>query len=210
LRPIERPALYDVDGRTRCELPLYDHSDRVVGAARWWEDEVECKLGATRVPVRFEVVVAPAKFAPVVQLTVEIVKQVPRCTEVVVKADGTGTEILAKHLKEIRLNDWIDVAIANVAREVIPIKPGASLRALSRTPKGQRSAKLAISVARRRTKITPEFLAEVADVYRQNFDRPVVAVERAFGVRHRTAANYVDLARKAKLLPETSQGKKKI
>jgi hypothetical protein len=207
---VERPTLYELAGRTRCELPLYDINERVVGAVRWWEDEVQRKLGSTRVPGEFEVIVAPAKSTPVIHLTVEILKQVPRCTEVVVKVDGTGAEILAKHLKEIRLNDWIEVAIANVAREVIPIKPGASLRALSRTPRGQRSAKQAISVARSRSKITPEFLADVAEVYRQNFDKPVVAVERAFGVRHRTAANYVQLARKAHFLPDTTQGKKLI
>jgi hypothetical protein len=98
-------------------------------------------------------------------------------------------------------------AIANIAHEVIPLKSGLALRALARTPRGQRSAKQAITVARSRSQITPAFLAAVTDVYRDNQDR---AVEKAFGVAHCTAAHYVELAREAKLLPPTTQGRKQI
>lgn len=205
----ERPALYEVNGRTRCELSLYDARERVVGRALWWDDEKEAKLGSARVPRAFEIIVDLGGSSPVVQVTVEIVKQVPRPTAVAFHVKRTGDEVMAKHLKEVRLTDWVDAAIANVAREVIAL-PGGVLRARGRTVGGERAAKTAIKLGRSRARITTEFLAEVAEVYRENFDKPVVAVERHFRVGYRTAAGYVEQARAEGLLPPTTRGKKRL
>lgn len=195
----------------QCRLPLYDSADCVVGTVWWWEGVRESKLGTARVPSSFQVYIAAGGSSPLVQLSVEIVRQVPRCTGVFVTADHAGEEVLAKHLKDIRLTDWIDFAIANLAREVMPIGPGRGLRALGRTPRGEKAAKVAVKLARSRAKITPEFLSEVVGVYRDNFhDRPVVAVEKHFRVARPTAAKYVQQARVAGLLPPTTRGKKQI
>ena len=207
---IERPTLHEENGRMQCRLPLYDPTEREVGAIWWRKGVREAKLGRTRVPSRFQVYIAAGDSAPIVEITIETIRQVPRCTGVCVMVERAGEEVLAKHLKQIRLTDWIDVAIANVAREVIPVGKGGQLRALARTPGGHESAKSAIKLARSRAKITPEFLSEVAEVYRENFDRPVVAVQNHFRVEHRTAAKYVQKARAEGLLPATSPGKKRI
>jgi transposase-like protein len=51
---------------------------------------------------------------------------------------------------------------------------------------------------------------DVADIYRQHIDdRPTEAVSRAFGKSHRTAARWVQQAREAGLLPDTTPGKRK-
>ena len=60
---------------------------------------------------------------------------------------------------------------------------------------------------RGRRSIDHEFLEKVADVYREQFeDRPVKAVQMAFGVAPRTAAWYVELCRsdEHRLLPKAA------
>jgi hypothetical protein len=57
--------------------------------------------------------------------------------------------------------------------------------------------------------VTPALLAEVARVYRENLDgNPTEAVAKYTGREHRTAALYVQRARKAGLLGPTSPGRK--
>lgn len=64
------------------------------------------------------------------------------------------------------------------------------------------------TLSSRRRRITPEFLAEVAEVYRGALDTgaPTVAVKDHFNVSHSTAARYVDKARKGGLLGGAKQG----
>jgi hypothetical protein len=58
--------------------------------------------------------------------------------------------------------------------------------------------------------ITPELLKGVAEVYRRHIDgAPTQAVAKTFGVKPRMASVYVDRARQAGLLPQTTQGKKR-
>ena len=58
-------------------------------------------------------------------------------------------------------------------------------------------------------KLTPAFLARVAEIYRANLDDgPTRAVRAAFMVSERTASDYVQRARRAGLLPPTTPGKK--
>jgi hypothetical protein len=62
---------------------------------------------------------------------------------------------------------------------------------------------------RRRRTLTPEFLARVAEVYRDALAEgtpPTVAVAIAFEVEHSTASKYVRRARDADLLGESRQG----
>jgi hypothetical protein len=61
---------------------------------------------------------------------------------------------------------------------------------------------------RRNRRATPEFLRDVARVYRAAESAPVEAVRETFGpMGHSTAARYVKLARDEGLLPRTTQGK---
>jgi hypothetical protein len=61
-----------------------------------------------------------------------------------------------------------------------------------------------------RPRLSQERLQGVAKIYRQHIDdRPTQAVSRAFGKSHRTAARWVQQAREAGLLPDTTPGKRK-
>lgn len=67
-----------------------------------------------------------------------------------------------------------------------------------------------IARPRRRHIVTPEFLEEVAVVYRRSLsagEPPTVAVEKRWGSSHSTAARWVGMARKAGKLGEGSPGK---
>jgi hypothetical protein len=59
--------------------------------------------------------------------------------------------------------------------------------------------------------MTPEFLQEVAKVYRENFDgNPTKAVAVTFNVQSRMASKYVDAARRRGYLPPTVRGQKRV
>lgn len=56
--------------------------------------------------------------------------------------------------------------------------------------------------------LTPEFLAQVAQIYREHLDHaPVQAVAKVLGVERWSAGRYVSAARQRGYLPPTSQGK---
>jgi hypothetical protein len=62
---------------------------------------------------------------------------------------------------------------------------------------------------RRRIRITGEYLAEVARVYREAFDRgdpPTLAVQASFGLSRSTAGRHVGLAREGKFLNPAREG----
>jgi hypothetical protein len=68
-----------------------------------------------------------------------------------------------------------------------------------------------VKAARRvsRRKFTPEFLAEVAEVYRANIDdSPIKAIAARYHVEYRQAAKYVEQARSDGHLPQTTRGKR--
>jgi hypothetical protein len=65
-------------------------------------------------------------------------------------------------------------------------------------------------MATRRVMLTARAVSGSAKIYRQHIDdRPTEAVSRAFGKSHRTAARWVQQAREAGLLPDTTPGKRK-
>jgi hypothetical protein len=62
---------------------------------------------------------------------------------------------------------------------------------------------------RRRIRITDEYLAEVAKVYREAFERgdpPTVAVQASFGLTRSTAGRHVGLAREGRFLNPAREG----
>lgn len=60
------------------------------------------------------------------------------------------------------------------------------------------------------TKLTFEFIGEVAEVYLRNFNgAPTKAVAEHFGVKPTMASNYVKAAELAGLLPPTTPGKRR-
>lgn len=176
---------------------------------------------------------------PALSMVIEARNGAPQCVALCLAVHPEGREIRRVDLLKIRLEDWVDEVVALAALEVstgsdgsATVRPSASRRLrgassvvdlslsefASTLESGHydedeiREARNAIRAARsgaRRT-ITDELLAQVAGTYRQNVsDRPVKAVEHAFGTSHRTAARWVGLAREAGLLPATTPGKAK-
>jgi hypothetical protein len=141
-------------------------------------------------------------------LKVEVIKGVPQCRSFAVAAVDGGREVAVKDLKAARPLEWMEIALASVARDFIRLERGRLRRLTQDSGTRSRTTK-AIQVARSAHKITPEFLARVAEVYRDNInEKPVRAVELAFGVSNSTAGKYVMRARAKGLLPPTSKGRK--
>ncbi len=142
-------------------------------------------------------------------MKIEVRQGIPVCTEVTLTARPDGPEVRDKDLEYLRLSDWLEQIVALASMKYSGSFPGGvtgwakpvddytALRDIRRHRSG-------------RPRMSRERLQKIADVYREHFDsRPTDAVRRAFGVSDRTAARYVDHARKAGLLPSTTPGKKK-
>lgn len=204
------PVVHIEDGRPKCLLPLYDESDRVVGLAEWWDDERRVIVGLTQIPRRLSIKVIAAELAPAVDLEVEVVAGVPKCRSVAVQSADGGPEVTRNDLRSIDIKNWIEVAVANAARDIVRIRPGGYLRRLSTDKPTRSRARQAVQVARRPNVITDDFLKRVAAVYTANIDgKPVVAVALAFNRERQTAAKYVMWARRAGHLPLTTKGRKR-
>jgi hypothetical protein len=143
---------------------------------------------------------------PDLKMKIEVREGIPVVTEVTLQARPDGPEVRRRHLDALALDDLLEQIVAacsvkdadGTGRTLIPdMDRGAALRNV----RGARSG---------RTRISQERLLKAAEIYREHVDgRPTEAIARAFGVSHRTAARYVQHARKSGLLSPTTPGKKK-
>lgn len=169
------------------------------------------RVGDRVIPRLIEVTCPAGPDWPELQLTIEVVKGIPRCTRAQIKAGEDG-EVRSKDLRALQVEDWIEDMIALVARRVTAETDGIVTSVLEAGEGAARGAIATVREARKgaRRTVTDELLAEVARVYRENIDgNPTEAVKVALGREYRTAARYVQLARAKGLLPETSQGQRK-
>lgn len=138
-------------------------------------------------------------------MTIEVREGIPVYTEVCLRARPDGPEVRSKDLEYVYLNDWLEQIVAACSWT----NPGpAGVIATKNKP----SVDAVANVRRVRTgrrRVPKGRAEEVAKIYRQHVDgRPTEAIQNAFGVSHRTAARYVQDARKAGLLPPTTPGRK--
>ncbi|MEZ5211266.1 hypothetical protein [Gordonia sp. (in: high G+C Gram-positive bacteria)] len=143
---------------------------------------------------------------------VELRDQVPRLVELGWRAGAESREIKPTDLRGHDLNAIVEDLYATFVISVIDkdkdtklvlhhggveeIDPG-----VRRFLEDRRSP---------RPRITGALLKDVAKVYRANIKHaPTEAVAKTFGVKHRTATNYVKQARDRGLLPPTKQGRAK-
>jgi hypothetical protein len=156
---------------------------------------------------------------PTLDLGIDIIGGVPMCTELKMAKKPDGREVRSKDLRIIRIEDWLEYIVAACSHSYETDGSATTIR--DHPNDGPTAAdKRRVSDVRQpvrnanrgRRSIDREFLERVAAVYRDHFDdRPGVAIEKAFGVKKRTAAWYVELCRSDnyKLLPKTeSKGKK--
>lgn len=137
------------------------------------------------------------------------------CSSISIEAKREGPEVKRKDLEaaQERLNDWMQFAAMSALQDaagqpVVPIESDRSPAAIMARQAAVKAYNDARSKSRR--KVTPDLLAEVAQLYRANIDDgPWLAIRDRYGVAESTAARYVMLARQAGLLPQTEPGKKK-
>lgn len=151
---------------------------------------------------------------PALYMRLVIKNGVPSCAELRIVGKEAGREVRTSDLRAVPLESWIEDLFALTALRLEEQPDGEVTAVMDGTEARGREAAKVVQRARaasRRT-ITRDRLKEAARIYRDNIEgNPTQAVARAFGVQHRTAAKYVQLARVAvpPLLPETTPGKRR-
>lgn len=166
------------------------------------------RLGNRIVPRAITVhVTAPA--LPEITLTIETAEDTrPRCTGVTVHGD----DVRHTHLRAIKVTDWIDAVVATVSQVVVADDDGRPV--ITGPAAGDASARnvamAAIRAARGpRTRLNPDHLRRVGQVYTANPGRGLLAVQEAFGAPRTTAARWVRAARQQGHIPGDDKGNRR-
>lgn len=162
------------------------------------------EVGDRSVPSRIVATFPGNLEGPDLSLTIEVRQGIPVYTELVLRSQPGSPDVRNKYLANIHLDDWLEAIVAACSRR----------RVGPNTWVGEADNHAAVVNVRQaragRPRLAPEHLVRVAEIYREHVaGRPTEAVKRAFGVSDRTAARYVQAARKAGILPPTTPGKKK-
>lgn len=183
------------------------------------EEGVEKVLvGDVLVPARFTLVFDRPNNGPRVIFNFAVVKGVPICASVEFYG-RSDRGVISTDLRGLKVEDLLEAAVQSAVAwsDTDPLpdyvtNDNATIdRYIAERNVMYRGLVRDTRIARRnaRRRIGPDFLAEVARVYRENLDgNPTVAVADFTGRAHRTAALYVKQAREAGLLGVTSPGKK--
>lgn len=184
-----------------------------LGYVEYDEASPPVRVGDRTFPAEIRSVFPSDKASPALHLRVAWVDGAPSCREVRIVAKESGRGVQGADLRGVRLDDWIEELVAVTGADVVDQRDGVVTTAFALDrPEQLREVARAVQAARRgaRKKITPKFLAEVAEVYREHAGRaPTEAVQLHFGVGYRAAAGYVQKARATGLLPSTTPGKRK-
>jgi hypothetical protein len=136
---------------------------------------------------------------PALEMAVEVRNGGPVCTEIRLKAGDSGyvrvrDVILVASFLESRIEELAVIAALDpTARgSWSQMLPDADVREKERTVRAARRAV--------RRKLTPDRMAQVAEVYRSTEGNKLDAIGAELGVSERTAARYVAAAREAGLL----------
>lgn len=151
--------------------------------------------------------------SPSVSTRVEVREGVPRVVRVSFESKPGQGEVRQRDLRNTEVSALLTL-IAAYAVEVLDYEGEGRVEVTTsvdpETGDVWPASLEAVARARAARTITPEFLAEVAEVYRANLKTgPTKAVRERFFVSERQASNYVRAARDLGLLPETTKGKKK-
>jgi hypothetical protein len=171
------------------------------------------EVGDRLVPRVIDVVFPGVGDQPRLDMRIEVIKGVPRCVSLALARTENGREVQSKDLRLVRIEDWLTYIVA-ACSEPYTRSGGTTVSTLyAGAPTSDSLSNVAASRKRQRPKVIDRgFLEKVAAIYREHFDdRPVKAIEKAFGVERRTAAWYVQLCRsdEYQLLPKTERGKKR-
>ena len=181
---------------------IVDDDGAVQGWVIWDEVGDFAAFADALVPVDFQVRIPGGTGRPSLQIGFEVRGGEVVCTALKIEAKHQEPVVIPKHLEIMRseLNGWRDLALDLVMRVSEDSAPGMVDAA---------TASKAKAAARpRRRKMTPELLAEVAALYKDNLGERSTwdVIAQRFGVEKQTAGRYVMHARKAGFLPETDRG----
>ncbi len=169
------------------------------------------RLSDRWVPRRIDVDFPGDGSEPSLSMVLEVRDGVPVCASVAITSRPGSREVRRQDLGAVPVEDWVESLFAVAAHQAETTEAGDVVLGWgSRDIRD--AARKDVELARRglRRKVTPSFLADVADTYREHVnDQPVQAVRARFGVKQRTAAGYIEQARKQGLLPPTTRGKAK-
>lgn len=181
---------------------LVDDDDVLQGWVTWDEVGDFAAFADTLVPVDFQVRIPGGTRRPSLQIRFEVRGGKVVCTALNIESKHQEPAVIPKHLELMRneLNGWRDRALELVMRKSRESAPGM-VDAVT-------ASKAKAAARPRRRKMTPELLAEVAALYRDNFGERSTwdVIAQRFGVEKQTAGRYVMHARKAGYLPETDRG----
>jgi hypothetical protein len=157
------------------------------------------QVGDRLVPSRIEAEVWQGEGIPVVSLVMEVINEVPRCTELTVRS-GEGTrEVRQKDLRSIELDSWVEILVANAAGQVTRTRDGMLSASWPIDPSAVQPGRRTIAESRKgsRRALTDALWRRVAGIYLSQDSLGLEAVEAAFGVSRSTAARYVRASREA-------------
>ncbi|MGO9508509.1 MAG: hypothetical protein ACLPXZ_14610 [Mycobacterium sp.] len=142
---------------------------------------------------------------------IEVRGDAPVCTYLELAADNGVSAVQAKHLKPIRIEEWVTQIVVACANHVFTVKDGA-FRGHRPDMTHERVKAIERMQRRRRDPRTDHALLErVATLYREHPDAPNKAVAAEFSVSERTAARWAGYCSDSGLLPQASkQGQKRL
>lgn len=151
------------------------------------------------------VLMAEPEDSPVVIVHASMEGGEPRITTISEHGD-----IRRKHREQVRLSAVAEAfALLSQEKDVVAVLE-SGLEVFRTVRSDPTAAQEAVEAVRRQRSLTPSFLAEVAELYRANFDRaPTKAIRRKYVISERTASNWVQACRRSGLLPPTTTGKKR-
>jgi hypothetical protein len=173
------------------------------------DDKRGKSAGAVYVPAVYRVQLFGGDQQPSLMLTYEIRGQKPVCVGTQLEAKPDGRQILRKDLDDVgdMFHDCAEIAFRAVLRYG---EQDDRTLAIGGRVDADTARQVSASARKRGKKDDPDFLQEVAELYRDNVDSgPWAAIEARFGCAQSTAGRYVQWAREAGYLPKTEKGVKK-
>lgn len=164
-------------------------------------------VGDRLVPTQIEVLLPGADGQPRLEMFIEVIDGVPRCTELLLKRTEAGREIRPRDLRAIDLEDFVETFVAMVSAEIVEVKDGVAKSVVRAGEDFVRDGAKAVRQSRKgsRRAMTDDRRQRVADVYNAQESGGIEAVEVAFAVSRSTAIRYINAARDAGLIEKRTK-----
>ncbi len=171
----------------------------------------QIRIDDVYLPARFEMSWPGVDGLPGLGMGFAVVDGSPQCREVRIASSEGGREVRPADLRALRLDDFTEAACALVAHHWLETTEDGIVTTVSTNRQVDADAAIkAVTRARKdsRRRVTEDLLRQVAEVYRGHAGaQPTKVVAEHFGVKHRTAGDYVKAARDKGFLGAAIKGK---